>query len=82
MPSVMANGRWRHAKFGRRAREAQMSGGGLECAQGIQGDVGSHAKAPVDTNPPNAKRSHCSQQAGTKYVYERAQNFRKSAPKR
>src|SRR6202047_3377629 len=51
---LMANGRWRHAKFGRGAREAQMSGGGLECAQSIQRYIRSHARAPIDANPPRS----------------------------
>src|SRR6266851_6550298 len=51
---LMANGRWRHAKFGRGAREAQMSGGRLECAQSIQRYIRSHARAPIDANPPRS----------------------------
>ena len=51
---LMANGRWRHAKLGRGAREAQMSGGGLECAQSIQRYIRSHARAPIDANPPRS----------------------------
>jgi hypothetical protein len=50
----MANGRWRNAKFGRSAREAQMSGGGLECAQSIQRYIRSHARAPIDATPPRS----------------------------
>jgi hypothetical protein len=51
---LMANGRWRHAKFGRGTREAQMSGGRLECAQSIQRYIRSHARAPIDANPPRS----------------------------
>ncbi len=51
---LMANGRWRHAKFGRGAREVQMSGGGLERAQSIQRYIRSHARAPIDANPPRS----------------------------
>ncbi|MGA7806724.1 MAG: hypothetical protein WCB02_19170, partial [Bradyrhizobium sp.] len=46
-PDLMADGRWRHAKFDRGAREAQVSSCGLERAQGIQRDVCSHATTPA-----------------------------------
>src|SRR5580704_1619525 len=48
---LMADRRWRHTKLGRGAREAQMSGGGLECAQSIQRYIRSHTRAPIDANP-------------------------------
>jgi hypothetical protein len=56
---LMADGRWRHAKFGRGAREAQMSGGGLECAQSIQRYIRSHARAPIDANPSSIHDVPC-----------------------